>query len=177
MFHESRHLVGSIHARYVVHFNILKNSSSIVSYRPFFEAKAGAKIKPFSLHFQIFFKVFFNFFFRSVPTSLFSAPFCLPSLLKAGAKIRQLNPSFQTFIPLFFIFFTTYCSTVNCKLSFSRLTLHRRLKRKRSVFLPRKSSIGYNTCNKQTDQRIYRKNEPFYSNFFTFVIYENSKIS
>ena len=104
MFHESRHLVGSIHARYVVHFNILKNSSSIVSYRPFFEAKAGAKIKPFSLHFQIFFKVFFNFFSKCSNLPFFST-FLSALSLESGCKDKRTCLHYPNFFTIIFQLF------------------------------------------------------------------------
>ena len=184
MFYESRLLVDSdSRSLRFVHFNILKNSclSSRFPVPSCPRPESGCKGKAcfsFSKFFKLFFQTFFREPFQTLLTTTSFKPFLVLALsLESGCKDKAIKSFLPNFYPVIFYFFTTYCSTVNCKLSFSRLTLHRRLKRKRSVFLPRKSSIGYNTCNKQTDQRIYRKNEPFYSNFFTFVIYENSKIS
>ena len=117
MFHESRHLVGSIHARYVVHFNILKNSSSIVSYRPSIlpsglHHESGCKGNAYfstSKFFQAFFKTFFSAVSKTSRSSISFKLLPSPALsLESGCKDKRRNSLFPNFLTsIFKVFYKT----------------------------------------------------------------------
>ena len=125
MFHESRHLVGSIHARYVVHFNILKNSSSIVSYRPSIlpsglHRESGCKGNAYfstSKFFQAFFKTFFSAVSKTSRSSISFKLLASPALsLESGCKDKAMIPPFPNFFTIIFhLFFKPPTNTVTGK--------------------------------------------------------------
>ena len=109
--YESRHHVGSIHARYVVHFNILKNSSFIFllplcpASRAFI-VESGCKGKAY-FSTSKFLSSFFQTFFRGSPeTYLYSMSFklfLLPALsLESGCKDKAIDYPFPNIFKVIF---------------------------------------------------------------------------
>ena len=109
--YESRHHVGSIHARYVVHFNILKNASFIFllplcpAPRAFI-GESGCKGKAYfstSKFYQVFFQ---TFFWGSPETCLYSISFKLffqlALSLESGCKDKAIDSPFPNIFKVIF---------------------------------------------------------------------------
>lgn len=129
MFYESRLLVDSdSRSLRFVHFNILKNSclSSRFPVPSCPRPESGCKGKAcfsFSKFFKLFFQTFFREPFQTLLATISFKPFLVLALsLESGCKDKAIKSFLPNFYPVIFYFFTTYCSTVNCKCSFSRLT-------------------------------------------------------